>query len=261
MSSGWDSAMVRLAYRGTGWSDAGEEQALGSLLPLAPGTRVLDLGVGGGRTTAILAEGSASYLGLDITPEMIEDARSRYPGVDLRVGDAAHLEALGDGAFDLIVFSLNGLDCLGHEDRERFFAECARLLAPGGVLQFSSHNLDGPSYGERPSLQDVRERLAKPGLAAKAEAVIGGGPRLVLAHRHYRRHSSQQAHGDGWAMAPLRAHEFRFACHFATLPEVRRSVTRAGLVVEAIWGSSGTPIPLDATTHEDAFAQFLCRKP
>jgi SAM-dependent methyltransferase len=252
--------MVRLAYRGSGWSDPGERAAIESLLPLPPGTRVLDLGVGGGRTTSFLAEAGASYLGLDVTPAMVEDARKRFPDADLRVGDATRLGDLPDAAYDLIVFSLNGLDCLSHADRELFLSECTRLLAPGGALLFSTHNLDGPSYAERPSLRDARERFAKPGVAAKAEAVIGAVPRLALAMVNARR-PRVLASGDGWAVQPLRAHEFRFEAHFARLSEVRASLSRAGLELKALWGSSGTSLDLTAHQHQDAYVHVVARRP
>ncbi len=260
MSVGWGSSMVRLAYRGAGWSDPGEEQAISSLLPLPPGSRILDIGIGGGRTTSFLEHAGASYEGIDVTPEMVDDAHRRYPDANLHVGDAAHLEQLPSSSYELIVFSLNGIDCLDHAERERFLRECVRLLTPGGALQFSTHNLEGPSFREQPSWQDARERLTKPGVAAKAEAVIGGVPRLLLAKRNMKKHAALQPQGDGWAMAPLRAHEFRFVCHFATLAEVKASLARAGLLVEAMWTNTGTRLPLDAVTHSDAFVQIVCRR-
>jgi SAM-dependent methyltransferase len=260
MGVGWDSLMVRLAYRGSGWSDPGEQAAVESLLPLPPGTRVLDIGVGGGRTTSFLAPAAASYVGLDVAPGMVADARRRFPQADLRVGDARLLADFADGSLDLVVFSLNGLDCLSHQDRDLFLRECARLLAPGATLLFSTHNLDGRSFAERPSVTDARERFAKPGAAAKAEAVLGLLPRLLLARRNLRRHGPQPA-GEGWSLAPLRAHEFRFVVHFARLSEVRASVARAGLELTAVWGSSGRPLPLDADAYEDPYAQLVCRRP
>ncbi|MDX6218275.1 MAG: hypothetical protein QOG99_3859 [Frankiales bacterium] len=260
MGAGWDSVMVRLAYRGSGWSDPGEQAAMESLLPLPPGTRVLDIGVGGGRTTGFLAPAAASYVGIDLSPGMVADARRRFPEADLRVGDARLLAGFADGSFDLVVFSLNGLDCLDHHDRDVFLRECARLLGPGATLLFSTHNLDGRSFAERPSVTDARERFAKPGAAAKVEAVLGLLPRLLLARRNLRRHESQPA-GQGWSQAPLRAHEFRFVAHFARLSEVRASLARAGLELEAVWGSSGRPLALDADTYDDPYAQLICRRP
>jgi SAM-dependent methyltransferase len=258
---GWDSLIVRLAYRGSDWSDPGEQAAIAELQDELPQSRVLDLGVGAGRTTSFLAEKAASYVGLDITEAMVSDARRRFPGTDLRVGDARRLDDFGGGSFDLVVFSHNGIDCLAHDEREPFLRDCHRLLAPGGALLFSTHNLDGPSYGEQPSLRDARERLRRPGLANKVEAVASFAPRLLLARRNYRGRSVPEPSGPGWACAPLRTHEFRFVVHFARLSQVHAAVTRAGLVVEAVWTRGGERLPLGAETYDDHYAHLLCRRP
>ena len=66
--------------------------------------------------------------------------------------------------------------------------------------------------------------------------------------------------GDGWAVRPLRAHEFRFDAHFARLSEVRASIVRAGLSLEALWGSSGTSLELTAEQHPDAYVHVVARR-
>jgi SAM-dependent methyltransferase len=106
-----------------------------------PGGRMLDLGIGTGRTTAALAPMASTYLGIDYAARMVETARARYPNLDLQVGDAAELDHLPARSFDTILFSFNGLDYLHpHERRVRALHGFTRLLAPGGVLLFSSHN-------------------------------------------------------------------------------------------------------------------------
>ncbi|MGY1739533.1 MULTISPECIES: class I SAM-dependent methyltransferase [unclassified Blastococcus] len=117
-----------------------------------PGSRVLDLGVGTGRTTGHLAPSASTYVGIDYSEAMVTVARQRYPGVDLRVGDAADLSAFADRSADVIVFSYNGLDYL-HPDPQRraCLRECRRVLADDGVLLLSRHNprclVDWPSGG------------------------------------------------------------------------------------------------------------------
>ena len=70
-------------------------------VPLA-GARVLDVGCGTGYFLHRLSEyGAAECHGIDLTPERIEDGRARYPGLDLRVGNAAELP-FGDGEFDVV---------------------------------------------------------------------------------------------------------------------------------------------------------------
>jgi hypothetical protein len=43
MATGWGSAMVRLAYRGSGRSDPGEQAAYAQLVCRRPGVRTIDL--------------------------------------------------------------------------------------------------------------------------------------------------------------------------------------------------------------------------
>ena len=53
--------------------------------------RILDLGVGAGRTTPYLLEISKNYIGIDFSPAMIAACQARYPTVEFAVGDARDL--------------------------------------------------------------------------------------------------------------------------------------------------------------------------
>ena len=46
---------------------------------VAPGGEVLDLGVGGGRTTAFLSSRAGAYVGLDYAPTMVKICRLKFP--------------------------------------------------------------------------------------------------------------------------------------------------------------------------------------
>jgi SAM-dependent methyltransferase len=108
---------------------------------VSPGAAVLDLGVGGGRTTPHLLARAGRYLGVDYSPEMIRLCRGKFPGVEFRQADASSMPLLNDKSFDVIFFSFNGIDWLWpSEKRHSCIRECWRLLRPGGVFIFSSHN-------------------------------------------------------------------------------------------------------------------------
>ena len=96
-----------------GYTDAGEAAALSAVSDRRRGD-VLDIGIGGGRTTGLLRPAARSYVGLDISREMLALARERFPEADLRDGDAVGLAGLPHDAFDLVIFSYNGLDALDH---------------------------------------------------------------------------------------------------------------------------------------------------
>lgn len=106
--------------------------------------RVLDIGIGKGRTTGHLAGVSAQYTGIDYSSEMVRCAKARFPDVDLRVMDARDLSIFSSASFEIAIFSYNGIDYAGHADRLLILREIHRVLVQGGVLLFSSHNRNSP---------------------------------------------------------------------------------------------------------------------
>jgi SAM-dependent methyltransferase len=105
------------------------------------GQRILDVGVGAGRTTAALSEGAVRYLGVDYAPAMIDAAREKFPAAEFSVLDATDMSGLESAAFDVVVFSFNGIDCLHPRDRRvAAIRECRRVLAGKGLFIFSTHN-------------------------------------------------------------------------------------------------------------------------
>lgn len=106
---------------------------------------MLDLGIGCGRTTYTFAAVAKRYVGIDYSPRMIELARQLIGNEDERVqlgvADARDLTFL-ERPFDFVLFSFNGLDSVGHEDRLRILAEVRRLLRPDGTFLFSAHSLN-----------------------------------------------------------------------------------------------------------------------
>jgi len=102
---------------------------------------VLDLGVGGGRTTPHLAKIASHYVGVDYSEAMIRACRRKFPDIEFLLADASDLSMFEDASFDAIVFSFNGLDSVVPNDkRSRCLRECSRVLRPAGVFVFSSHN-------------------------------------------------------------------------------------------------------------------------
>jgi SAM-dependent methyltransferase len=98
------------------------------LLQSPQGARVADLGCGSGVFTDMLRQAGYAATGIDISPRLIAVGRARYPGLDLREGDAEHLP-FADGSLDGVL--LSGL--VHHfPDPSRLAAEVRRILRPGG---------------------------------------------------------------------------------------------------------------------------------
>lgn len=107
---------------------------------ISPGSAILDLGVGGGRTTGYLAGRASRYVGVDYAAAMVDACRNRFPSLEFTVADAADLRAFPNASLDVVVFSFNGIDMLHSDARRSCLGHIHRILKPGGRLIFSSHN-------------------------------------------------------------------------------------------------------------------------
>jgi ubiquinone/menaquinone biosynthesis C-methylase UbiE len=184
---------------------------------LKPGMAILDLGVGGGRTTPYLSEIASHYVGLDYSAEMIEVCRAKFPDLQFVVADASDLSSFLDGSFDAVVFSFNGLGHLSpDEKRLQCLRECRRVLKPGGIFIFSSHNpraLFIDWQWDRERLRKLAKRftggarpLFYPALALLTCGRIGLALLRTLTKaipRAYRRLPTKTFwHGEGYLLVP-----------------------------------------------------------
>ncbi len=107
--------------------------------------KMLDLGVGGGRTTPYFAELVKEYVGVDYSRSMIKACKERFKlneHLSFKVADARNLKEFKDNSFDFVLFSFNGLDYMDEHDRIKALKEIKRVLKDDGVFAFSSHNLN-----------------------------------------------------------------------------------------------------------------------
>lgn len=108
---------------------------------LQDGMRVLDLGVGGGRTTPYLSSIARRYVGVDYAEEMIAGCRRKFPNLEFETANAADLSLFSDESFEAVIMAFNGIDyVIPDESRFCCLREIKRVLTPNGVLIFSSHN-------------------------------------------------------------------------------------------------------------------------
>jgi SAM-dependent methyltransferase len=261
-SAKWGSRSVRRSYGRSGYLEDGERAAFASVGDAAlDGARILDLAVGGGRTTSFLAPVAGTYLGVDISPEMLRMALGRYPGVAFAQGDLADLSGFADASWDVIDVSFNSIDVLDHEQRRRSLRDLHRMLVPGGHLVISSLLLH-PGPVDAPSLSELAPALTRHGWRHPRMRAAQTRDTL-LGLWHFRRNRSQIAEGDGWAWRPLRGHEFRFVTYFSTLPHAIAGFREAGFDVIGAWSETGLPLRLErrASPRGVGHAHFHCRRP
>ena len=111
-------------------------EALVSQLGITPGLKVLDLGCGDGTTALPAAKRGANVLGVDIARNLVEagNRRTREWGLAhcrFEHGDAAHLGALPDRSFDLVVSIFGAMFAPKPFDVAK---EIVRVTRPGGRI-------------------------------------------------------------------------------------------------------------------------------
>jgi ubiquinone/menaquinone biosynthesis C-methylase UbiE len=114
---------------------------LPSLPDLPPGSRVLELGCGNGKTLSAALRYSWSIVALDISDEAIRLGRTAAPErADFLVADAGLLP-FRDLVFDA-VFAFHVVGHVLYADRETMAAEATRVLRFGGKLFFRDFGVE-----------------------------------------------------------------------------------------------------------------------
>ena len=112
-------------------------------LPYCRGATVLDAGCGVGYGTAHVAQLAQRVVGVDVSDEAIAYAREHYAArnVEFLVADVLELP-FDPRSFDTVC----SFEIVEHvPDAERFVAELARVLQPGGRLVLSTPRADDPT--------------------------------------------------------------------------------------------------------------------
>ena len=129
----------------------------------------IDLGCGTGLGAAAFAGHVDKFIGVDLSPGMIEQARAGGLYAALEVDDmTAALQRQGDASADLIL-SADAMVYVG--DLTPVLDEVQRVLVPGGLLAFTveTHDGDGVIVGEglrtAHSTDYIRKAIAAAGLS------------------------------------------------------------------------------------------------
>lgn len=103
---------------------------------LAPESRLLEVGFGGGYGAGFLSSRLGSVTATDISQEAIGYAASRYPAVDFRLASGTSLP-FADESFDAAI----SFQVIEHiDDAATFLKELRRVLRQGGTLYLTTPN-------------------------------------------------------------------------------------------------------------------------
>jgi SAM-dependent methyltransferase len=107
---------------------------------------VYDLGCGPGQTTAFLHGCGVMVRGLDLSADLLREARQRYPGVEFEQGDMLALPLADASLAGVLAFY--AIVHLSPPGLRRALAEMYRVLRPGGRLLIAFHAGEGAIHVE-----------------------------------------------------------------------------------------------------------------
>lgn len=239
----WGSReVVELFLRRQGFSSDAEAHVMRRVATAAKDQPILDVGVGGGRTVPFLRAVSTDYLGIDFVEALVDATRHRYPDAHVEHMDARNLSGLGDEIFALVVFSRNGIDGVSHADRPRVFDELHRVLRPGGLLAYSTHNVDYRSPGRMRRHFDLRRLINRPGDAARRVTLL---PKTIW---EYRRLRALSVRGEGWDGVASLGYGRPVIWHRVTFAESVRELRASGFTTVELYSSAGLTATVDAAS-------------
>lgn len=144
---------------------------------LRPGMKVLELGCGTGLFTAEFAHSDADLTALDISEELLTQARCRVKSPNVTfVNGNAYATDFEDNSFDAII----GSSVLHHLELEKALKEIHRLLKPGGSASFTEPNMLNPQIALQKNIPYLKRKLGD----SPDETAFFAGQLRRLLRRH-----------------------------------------------------------------------------
>jgi SAM-dependent methyltransferase len=193
---------------------------------------VLDIGIGGGRTTTYLIDRCKKYTGIDYSEKFISFVKNKFPQGNFKTIDARDLSYFRSESFDFVNFSFNGLDYADPEGRQHIFEEIARVLKPGGIFFFSTHNKNHASFNRHPLLNKNNSLLIN------LKTFIKLAPSFFRRMRNKR----HQFFSANYSIINDSAHNYRLLT-FYTTPEFLREQIKEKFEQVRFYSKTGKIVP------------------
>ena len=217
--------------------------------------RVLDLGVGAGRTAYTFAAIAKEYVGVDYAPAMIDrcvELCGESQNVHFYVCDARDLSRFGDGSFDLVLFCWNGIDAVSHEGRQQVLVEVRRVLHSEGHFFFSTHSVfEFPFRTEFPRIR-MRAPLHSVYYWAKAAT------RAARLKWMYRKTDADAVRAGQYAVLSPPDHQYQLRAYYIKPEYQLRQLDDAGFETLLVYDQFGHEVDARTTEHP-GYLYFLCR--
>ena len=217
--------------------------------PAFAGKDVLDIGVGTGRTSTYLAPLAHSYQATDYSPVMVRHMHRTMPDIQVLQADMCHMPELADASFDFVLASSCVFDASGHEDRIKTLREIHRVLRPGGLLVFSSHNRNWMHALRGPRLRHSRNPVT--------QARMGLHWMRSVVHHHRLR--NLQVFTDEYAILNDGAHDFALMHYNIDPDRQRQQLAGEGFDTLEVLDGNGRTRPAGDPVRDCAWLLYVAR--
>lgn len=219
-------------------------------------TRMLDIGVGAGRTSYTFSAIVKEYIGIDYSHSMVLASKKTIEeeeNISFEVCDASDLSRFYNNKFDFILFSQNGIDSVDHDTRIKILAEVRKVLDVNGYFFFSTHSLHS-FFPLKPTIFQFDKRKPIHSLYYMWKDIKFA----MRLKRIYRDVDVDSIKKKSWAILITGDHDFQMKVYHILPDSQVKQLNEVGFDVISVYDRDGMLIdPLQ--TKAGGMMYFLCK--
>jgi SAM-dependent methyltransferase len=213
---------------------------------IGPDAKVLDIGIGGGRTTALLLKKWKNYIGVDYSESFVNLCENKFEGEEFHQCDGRDLSRFETGQFDFVLFSFNGIDYVNHSDRILVLKSINRVLKSDGLFSFSTHNRNYVHFRKHPWQEKIKWKISH------FKSIVRS---LYFYKNHKKQRSEEVVNSDyGWINDP--GHDYGLMTYYITPEAQHEQLKQFGFEPTKLVDQDGS----DTIDKEIEWMFYLARK-
>ena len=224
-----------------------EQVLFDKLLPTIKDSKILDIGVGGGRTTRYLLSISRDYTGVDYVRQFAEATQKKYENAEILCGDVRDMKEFQAETFDFALFSYNGIDHISNAERVKALKEIYRVLKKDGIFMFSSHNRDYRYFDKFPWQQKIHFNRSYLLFCLHC---------LYYLPNHFRM-KQHEIHTEDYAVINDGDHRYSLLIYYIGIDKQIEQLTDIGFSGSEAYNMAGETVTSDVSSH---WIYYLAKK-